>query len=308
MLFTEGLNSKCGFDYNKIDFYWKQSKEFEEDFYYMILDFLYQKDKTKTWVTNFSSLIEELGVEQGDFIIWSIPKRKNTLLPEKLLIIEDEGWIDVWKNFLSEYWIEWVKVVSSDWCTEKKWEKALKLDRKLNSNYNPLVFRVIDRDGFTDDQVQIVQSHFNNSFGDSLNYRFSFLNLNEIENIIIQSPTYETTSFYTSEPNIDSFITTNYDDEFKVKFLKTSHNRLSQNKDIFDFPPAKNDFEQEKIEMENEMKLDKIHRLNGKDIVNLLKKKHSIRFDAMKFLKALKKENFPEELGNTLDEIRVFFS
>lgn len=48
MLFTEGLNSKCGFDYNKIDFYWKQSKEFEEDFYYMILDFLYQKDKTKT--------------------------------------------------------------------------------------------------------------------------------------------------------------------------------------------------------------------------------------------------------------------
>lgn len=60
--------------------------------------------------------------------------------------------------------------------------------------------------------------------------------------------------------------------------------------------------------MENEMKLDKIHRLNGKDIVNLLKKKHSIRFDAMKFLKALKKENFPEELGNTLDEIRVFFS
>lgn len=304
-IFFEALISRCWFTYDKIDFYWKNSKEYEEEFYFLILDFLYQKDK-KNRGNDFGSILDEIWISTSNFsssiTLWS------DQLPLKILIIEDKRWVPVWENFFQEWWIEGVKIVSSDWCTEKKWEKALILDRKLNPSYNPKVFRIIDRDWFTDDQINKISGHFDDEFWSSLNYKFDVLLLNEIENIILQSPTYETTPFFAIEPDVDKFILSKCDSDLIVEFRKTSQQRIAQNKIILGYAQAANEFEVDKQEMEKEMKLDMRSRMNWKDVISLLKTTHSKSFDPMSFLKSLKKSDFPEALKEVLSRAETFFA
>jgi hypothetical protein len=43
--FFDYLEDIFGYSLEKLDFYWKQSKEFEEEFYYLVFDKLYSKSK-----------------------------------------------------------------------------------------------------------------------------------------------------------------------------------------------------------------------------------------------------------------------
>lgn len=305
------------------DFVWFSNKD--EEYFFNCLDYVLDFwDNWKDYIDSFINLLEEkyykLKIpDDAKYSLLEIKKnneeknknkdliKENKNLPDKILIVEDNDWPKIWENFLKEYWIEWVKIVSSQWCTVTKWEEALKLNKHLNNNYNPLVFRVIDRDWFTDEQISIIKNHFETKYNDSLKYNFSILNLNELENIILQSPTYETTKFYEKVNNLKEYIENNFEEKLVTSFLKTAHQQLSQNKNIFDFNPAKNDFEEEKKTMKDEIKIDIIKRINWKDVINLLKKDFNISFDKIKFLKNLKKDFFPEELNDLLYDMKEFF-
>ncbi|MEI6426215.1 MAG: restriction endonuclease [Candidatus Absconditabacteria bacterium] len=59
--FMELLKGIFGYGYDQLDFYWKQAKEYEEEFYFMVLDLLYSKSlKDENEKTKFSKLLEDL--------------------------------------------------------------------------------------------------------------------------------------------------------------------------------------------------------------------------------------------------------
>lgn len=47
--FFDYLEDIFGYNLDKLDFYWKQAKEFEEEFYYLVFDKLYSKSKKNEW-------------------------------------------------------------------------------------------------------------------------------------------------------------------------------------------------------------------------------------------------------------------
>jgi len=126
--FFEHLEEIFGYSVDKLDFYWKQAKEFEEEFYYLVLEMLYNKSKKEDWDRiKLDKLIKELNLpfETYDPVKWF---DHSHLLEEFDKIIKVKTNKNDWKsqakweqfeNFLTKLFndIEWLEVINT-WQSE----------------------------------------------------------------------------------------------------------------------------------------------------------------------------------------------
>ncbi len=233
-------------------------------------------------------------------------KIKSVITEEKtqnLLIIEDEKGIEIWQKFLSEYGIDNVSVQSSNGCDNFQWEYYAENACKLDSNYNPVIYRLIDRDGRRDEDITKLEHDYKNKY-DKFNFTLKCLPFYEIENILLFDGVCESLFPTISDKNEE------IDNLYKEGFMLESTFRTTL-KDKLQKQNKKKDIsytvEMALCEAVDKMKKDKLHLLNGKEIVKLLKNKHNKNFSEEKVLKNLNLSDYPEELKKLLEDIKKYF-
>jgi predicted ATP-dependent endonuclease of OLD family len=219
----------------------------------------------------------------------------NNHLPNKIFICEDENGIQLWENLLAKQEIENVKVLSSNGCTDNNVEVWLKGNIRQNEAYNPKVFRSLDRDGYTNNQIIFLEEQLREKNGRKLgieHYKIKFLPVNELENFAVLSDNYFTETLINQNKN-----------HLEDVFLQTAEENIRQNNAKFKtelFDPRKT----AKIsnQMLREAETDLLKYFPGKEIKNL-----KSNFNVKLFLRALKPTDYPIELENYLNEIKKFF-
>ncbi len=131
--------------------------------------------------------------------VTNIEKELKQLFPKKVFICEDANAIKLWENLLfhklgldrTDF-----KIISSKGCANSEVETALLHLMRENNEYKPKVFRQLDRDGFTNQQISFLEiaKSRNSEYVKFDGYKVKFLPVNEIENFAVQ-----TDAFYTEE-------------------------------------------------------------------------------------------------------------
>ena len=108
--------------------------------------------------------------------------------PSRIFVCEDslKEAIKFWERMLKMFKISDVKVMSSNGCTTKNVETWAQEQQKLDSSYKPKIFREIDRDGLTNDQIKLLKGLFDATVK-GLTYKMKILPVNEIENFAVLS-------------------------------------------------------------------------------------------------------------------------
>ena len=67
--FYDHLKNIYGFWFDQLDFYWKQSKEYEEELYFLVLEYLYSKNlKDESEKSKFELLLKEIKFDDNPII------------------------------------------------------------------------------------------------------------------------------------------------------------------------------------------------------------------------------------------------
>lgn len=255
---------------------------------------------------NKEDLLEELGaLEIQKHIIQEfrektkeLETRKNQVIaltnelgktyPTKIFICEDEGAITTWLAWFAESGIADVTVKSSKGCTTSTIEDTIRELRKIKQDYQPLIFRQLDRDGYSDEQMSIITSKREASYKDLTTYKVSFLPVNEIENFIILLDPFFTTELLASK----------CDEHLMRSFIRTAKTNIRScrkwDEDFFK--------ENSETDMYINAKGDIHKHLPGKEICKLKDNHHFTQR-----LKALKSTEFPQELTDYLNIIKNHF-
>lgn len=215
-------------------------------------------------------------------------------LPERIFICEDELGISVWESFFEKVGITDFKIISSKGCTVNNVEIWINGNRKQNPEYNPKVFRSLDRDGYTDAQIQLLEEKLKKRNGEDLeieNYKIQFLPVNELENFAVIKDNYFTDEIIDNHKNDleDHFIST------ADANVRHNHKLLSE---VFRFNESGTIANQMKREAETDIK----RLFPGKEI-----KKLKQNFNIHRFLTQLLEDDFPEDLISYLEEVKQFF-
>jgi len=217
--------------------------------------------------------------------------------PPKIFICEDENGVTIWKSFFEKYHIKDIAIFSSKGCSvNNNVEGWISENIKRQDNYNPKVFRELDRDGYTNEQISFLEEEIikkSTNLGIK-NYKINFLPVNELENFAVLA--YDC---FTNEIPIDE----NYN-KLEICFDKTSdsnvgiHAKTCCNKKLFDFSAKPTII----ALMRQEAKKNILKFFPGKDIAKLKQ-----NFNTDSFLKDLELSEYPEELTNYLKDIKEFF-
>ena len=188
-----------------------------------------------------------------------------------------------------------IKVLPSNGCTDNNVEVWASNNIKQNESYNPLIFRSIDRDGYTNEQVNNIEDELLKKNGKRLgikNYQIKFLPVNELENFAVLADDYFTASIVSKNRS-------HLDDVF----LQTAEENIRQNSSKFNpdlFPIKK--ISKTTNKMIKAAETDLLKFFPGKEIKKL---KHNL--DVKKFLISLKATEFPKELIKYLSVVKLFF-
>lgn len=118
--YMELLEENFWLKLDKIDFYWKQANEYEEEFYFLVTEYLYNKAlKNPNFKINFDKFIKDLNLD----IEW-----KEKLELNKYKAWEEEKFT---KEFLLEFFKKlWFKDVRYNHWTDEKWKDIVM--KKIN--------------------------------------------------------------------------------------------------------------------------------------------------------------------------------
>lgn len=221
-----------------------------------------------------------------------------SLFPEKIFICEDSNGIKLWENLLFEKLSlskNKFKVISSNGCTNNEVETAVLHLIRTKPEYKPTIFRQLDRDGFTNEQVAFLESakQSNKDYSKFNKYKVHFLPVNEIENFAIL-----TDSFFTAKKLEAYKINNKISDAFKATTTNNIFNAIKL---------CKNDNERNLFRNKEKIMIDEARKnplilFPGKEI-----KKTKRQFSVENALKALDFNNLPTELQNYLNTIKDFF-
>lgn len=104
--------------------------------------------------------------------------------PQKIFVCEDggESAVALWKKWLGNG----VAIFTSDGSTTKNIESWARQQKKIDSAYKPKIFRQLDRDGLTDEQVALIENKLFSNEKTALDpYEFKFLPVAELENFAV---------------------------------------------------------------------------------------------------------------------------
>ncbi len=135
-----------------------------------------------------SKIYKEKEVEKEKFV--ADRKQYESILnsqPNKIFICEDSDkkTIVLWEKWLSLFGVSDVKVMTSKGSTQNLVENGVRHQKTLNSGYSPYIFRQIDRDGLTDEQIALIEKKVFQNEKSDLKYNFKFLPVNELENFAV---------------------------------------------------------------------------------------------------------------------------
>jgi len=235
--------------------------------------------------------------EQQEKKIEEIQKKyKESVPPEKVFICEDGDpkTIQLWEKLLLEILeISELKIVSSGGCDNDEWEIFFKKSTQEQKGYHPKIFRQFDRDGYTQNQINIIEEEKNKKYGCFFCYKLKFLPVHEMENFALLN----------EKEKFQEIIEEN-ETEIVEKFNATIEGKLLQAFKFF--KGKKEEFankESNKTQMRQEMRQDKIRFLNGKEIAKL-----KPNFSPIKVLEDMNPEQYPQELKDYLQGVRDFFN
>jgi len=236
-------------------------------------------------------LIQEINVLENIF---------ETILksqPAKMFICEDSSpeSIKLWEKWLGLFDIRDVKVMPSEGCTKNIVENGIRHQQKLNTDYHPIVFRQLDRDGLTDEQIGIINEEiFDRVVGFA--YKSLFLPVHEIENFaVLINQSVFTDQFWSANENqiIDGFerTATEKANLFDKKFeYKRNEFRDGSNYTIV------------MQRMRAAARIDWRRFFPGKEICRKI-----TNFNPIRYLQCQSKDNLPNELISYMGEIQKFY-
>lgn len=241
-----------------------------------------QNEQNKTLKANISAIESEL---------------KN-LFPEKIFICEDEKAIRFWENLLfdkSQIDSTSFKIIASKGCANNDVETAVLHLMNSKPRYEPTIFRQLDRDGYTDEQITFLEfaRTRNSNYSKFKKYKVAFLPVNEIENFAILTDPY-----FTEEKLKDWEVGNKITDAFR----QTTNSNIIAVQKLCKNDAEKDIFRSKEANMLQEARKDLLRFFPGKEI-----KKTKQNFSIEKVL--IKKEliDLPNELQTYLTQIKDFF-
>lgn len=126
-----------------------------------------------------------------DSEITSLEENLKNLKPQKILIIEDsrKSTINLWKKWMGDIGEDDVTVLSSEGWNKFDVETWVIHIQKIDKDYKPMLFRELDRDWYTAEQIQIIEEYYKKKISDKWfvgKYEFKVLPVCEIENFAIR--------------------------------------------------------------------------------------------------------------------------
>lgn len=220
----------------------------------------------------------------------------NDTYPEKILIIEDskQKIINIWQHLLEICDIKYVKILSSEGCTTNKIEEHILQLQKNRSSYKPRVFREIDRDGLTDDQISYIENQFNKLVRNKFAYKLSILPVNEIENFAL-------IDYDIAKIKIDN------EEDIRAQFERTAHTKLTQLHRAYPAAPEdtfRHGFDYIPViqKMRSNAIADWNRSMPGKDIAKKID-----GFNPLDVIESFNLSTMPAELRQYLDNMKSFF-
>jgi len=251
-------------------------------------------------------LIEKIKIEEeSKEKVKEIKKCLRNTRPDNIFICEDENGVKTWGNIFKKCNIEDVKIISSKGCKNDDVEKWASMNIKNSKgNYEPKIFRSIDRDGYTKKQVNFLEKNLQLKniaklgIGNKKNYKIKFLPVNEMENFSVIKES--------------SFSRISLSRDLKESFFKTAEANLLSIIKIFEEtkkPNCKNLFgshssrESQKICMEEEALKNIKKFFPGKEIIKINR-----NFNSNKFIENINEADYPKELKKYIKEVKDFFA
>lgn len=219
------------------------------------------------------------------------------MCPSKIFICEDEKSVPLWNILFKKYDIKNVSIMTSSGVHTDGVEKWIGQQTHINKDFAPIVWREVDRDGFTDEQQAAIEKKYESRCRDCKKYKYSMLPVNEIENFLLIN------SDLVDDDNFNSF-----QNDVKDAFDRTAANNLnfcnkyvSDDQSLFPFGSGQDHISMIQ-KMRNKALQDWRRCMPGKDILRL---KGNI--DVQKSFKKMAARQIPEDLQNYLNNIKDFF-
>ncbi len=217
--------------------------------------------------------------------------------PANVFICEDSSneVIKFWKKMFKSFNIKNVSIMSSYGCTTINIEDWAREQQKLDPGYKPKIFREIDRDGFTNNQIKLIEGKIEKKTS-GLTYILKFLPVHEIENFaVLKEPRFNAKFWKKNAENIK--------EDFETKASEKTKN-LDK---FFDFTePAFRGTSANYTAIMQVMRTEALIEwkkfFNGKEICKKIP-----HFNPIDYLNSLDANNLPEELTKYLEEIKNFY-
>lgn len=230
--------------------------------------------------------------------ILAIQNELGDLFPENIFICEDEKAIKLWDNLLFDKLLidrTKFKIIASKGCTNNDVETAVLHLIKSKASYQPTIFRQLDRDGYTIEQIKFLEiaRTRNTNYSKFKKYNVSFLPVNEIENFSVLTDPY-----YTDAKLKDWEVNNKITDAFR----QTTNSNIIAVQKLCKNDNEKDIFRSKEAEMLKEARTDLLKFFPGKEIKRIKR-----NFNAEKVLLNKQLVDLPIELQTYLSKIKDFF-
>lgn len=227
----------------------------------------------------------------------------NQMFPDNIFICEDEKAVSIWTEWFKLFEIEYIKIISSKGCGNDTVEIVFENKIKENPKYKPKIYRELDRDGYTSEQITYLENIIPQKHKCFAKYKIKFLPVCEIENFIVLSEKIFTEEFIREDE-------TSYD-KIKDALCDTARENLRRIKNKYESIVKEEDkklfektFNPQNMpqKMRDEAKNNIKSFFPGKDICKLTKIKVNTKF------KNFTLNTMPDSLKEYLEDIRNFFN
>lgn len=230
--------------------------------------------------------------------VTSIEDDLKQLFPNKVFVCEDANAIKLWEKLLfDKLGVDKTdfKIISSKGCANNEVETAILHLMREKEGYRPKIFRQLDRDGFTNDQIVFLETAKtkNSEFVKFVGYKVKFLPVNEIENFAVQ------TDIYYSEGRLQEYENNN---KITDAFRQTSNSNLNNALKLCKTESERNMFRGKESEMLKEARNSPLKYFPGKEIKRIKR-----NFNCDKVLLSKNYSDLPEELREYLKLIKDYF-
>lgn len=225
---------------------------------------------------------------------------KGREYPQKIFLCEDSNKkaVKFWEKMFNLWGISEVKIRSTGGCTKFHQEDVFCDKTKEMKGYNPKIFRQIDRDSLSDEQIEIyvdfAEERAKKEYA-SMQYKFVPLPVNEIENFfVISNPERFDDEFWDTH---ERALTDEFDKNAEAQ-IRSIHNKLHKHSKLGEFKDT-----QELIQKMRNLALEnKPLYLPGKDICKLIP-----GCSPIPALQKKRKHDLPRELDEYMGSVKEFF-